>query len=546
MRCIRLTAQHPARILCLLLAALASVPLAASSSQVEPGPSPRTASLLVSVCDSQKRPVANASLELQVPGKTQVRPAHTDAHGHHRYTVLQPGRYMLLAHLTGYEARSFGPLTLRAGERRRITLTLLAQSASTPASASLSFFDQPQFTIAGVADPTRLGAHGSNAAAGAKDELTREVVSLGGRPSAPPAPSSASAEVLRQRADRNPADFEANRRAGKLLLDLGRPRDALAYLRRASHLQPADYENNYELALAYAHSGQYTQARAALQALLTTRDSAAAHHLLGDVEEGAGHAMDAAREYERAARLDPSETNVFDWGAELLLHGAAQPASEVLNEGRRRYPASVRMLLGAGVGWFSQGDYDRAARYFCQASDLQPGDRQPYVFLGAIQEFAHAGAACMPERLARFVRLRPQDAQANYYYALSLWKQSESGADSSNLPRVTELLQKAARLDPGFAPAPLQLGIIYAGQKQYPQAISSYEQAIAADPRLPDAHYRLAQVWRQTGDEAKARAELQLYQELEKEQGQKAEREGNRMQQFVYTLRGAAAASQAR
>lgn len=542
MRCARLTAEHHSRILCLVLAALASVHLVALSSQAEPRPSPRPATLLVHICDSQKRPLANASLELQLPGQTQAHPAHTDAHGQYRYTVLRPGRYMLIAHLPGYEARSFGPLMLKAGERKQLTLTLVAQAAS----PQLSFFDEPQFTIAGVADPTRLGAHGSNAAAGAKDELTRKVVSLGGPPAASPARPSASADELRDKADRNPADFEANRTAGKGLLELGRPREALAYLQRAARLQPADYENNYELALAYARSAQYGQARATLQALLATRDSAAAHHLLGDVEEGAGHAVDAAREYERAVRLDPSESNIFDWGAELLLHGATQPALEVFNQGQRHYPNSARMLLGIGVGWFSQGDYDRAARYFCQASDLQPEDREPYLFLGKIQEVEPAGAVCMPERLARFVRLRPQDAQANYYYALSLWKQSQSGADSSNLPRVTELLQKAARLDRGFALAPLQLGIIYAGQKQYPQAISSYEQAIAADPRLPDAHYRLAQVWRQTGDEAKARAELQLYQKLEKEQGRKSELEGNRMQQFVYTLRGAAAASQAR
>ena len=54
----------------------------------------------------------------------------------------------------------------------------------------------------------------------------------------------------------------------------------------------------------------------------------------------------AVREYQRAVELDANEPNLFDWGAELLVHRAVEPAIEVFTKGNRLYPQSSRMLLG--------------------------------------------------------------------------------------------------------------------------------------------------------------------------------------------------------
>lgn len=500
----------------------------------------------MSVHDSAGKPLAGAAVYLQFKGETQGQSLPTDAQGQCRFTALHPGSYSLRAQLAGYPDASYGPFAVQAGEHQKnITLTFPPPAASQKSAASLPFFDQPQFTIAGVTDPTNLGGHGSNATAPAKDELTREVVSLGGASSSSAAPSSATEPSLRQVLQRHPDDFDANHRLGKLLLGQGRARQALPYLRRASRLNPADYQNNYQLALAYTGAGQYDDARATLQPLLAAHDSAGLHHLLGDVEEKSGQPLAAAREYERAAQLAPSEANLFDWGAELLLHRAPEPALEVFNQGHHLFPNSVRMLLGIGAARFAQGSFDQAARYFCQASDLDPANPQPYLFLGQLQEAESTPAAGIASRLARFARLRPDDAQANYYYALSLWKGTQARGHPANLAQVSALLQNATRLDPAFAAAYLQLGVLYAGEKRYPEAISSYERAIAADPRLPDAHYRLAQAYMRAGDQPKARAELQLYDQLTREQARRSDRERSHIQQFVYTLRTPAAPTSA-
>ena len=38
------------------------------------------------------------------------------------------------------------------------------------------------------------------------------------------------------------------------------------------------------------------------------------------MEEKDGKFVAAANEYETAAHMDPSESNLFDWGSELLIH----------------------------------------------------------------------------------------------------------------------------------------------------------------------------------------------------------------------------------
>lgn len=544
MPCFQVTAK-PFRF---LLIAVMGLALAGSSVSVvvagaQSAPSSIAATLRISVRDSQGHPLSHTTLKLESQGGTQKLVGHTDTHGQYRF-ALRPGSYTVRADLAGYASASFGPFAIHAGSLKTVNLTLSPAAASQDNSGSLQFFDEPQFTIAGVTDPTSLGAHGSNATAPAKADLTREVVSLSGPPAS--AKLQANEQTLRAAAERQPADFDANRRLGKLLLDSGQPREALPYLQRASQLKPADYQSSYDLALAYASAGEYEPARATLKPLLANYDHAELHHLLGDIEEKQGHSLDAAREYERAAKLEPSEADLFDWGAELLLHGAAEPAIQVFSEGNRRFPESVRTLLGLGVACFAQGDREQAARYLGQASDLDPANPRPYLFLGKIAEAESSPSPGIAERLERFAQLHPEDAQANYYYAVALWKESQSNSDAGKLAQASALLSKATQLAPSFAAAYLQLGILQAEQKKYPEAIASYKKAIAADPRLPDAHYRLAQACMRTGDQRKARAEMQLYNQMAKEKAQEAERERSHMQQFVYTLRSQTPASQPR
>jgi tetratricopeptide (TPR) repeat protein len=494
------------------------------------------------VRDARGLPVPGATVFLRSEDGTQALTVRTTTDGSYVFSAVPLGSYTLRAEMAGYRVATLGSVALAEKQEKRIDLKLeLASPASSPNPPE--FFDEPRFAVAGVTDTTSLGGHGSDAVMRTRNALAKETAALGkpsaaGSQSSPPLSSLPSTEqTLREAADREPGSFDANRRIGTLLLGEDKAREALPYLERASQLDSGDYDNAYELALVRSALGDYERARTCAQALLARQDKAELHHLLADIEEKTSKPLEAVHEYQRAAELDPSESNLFDWGTELLLHHAPEPAIEVFSEGNRLFPRSLRMLVSLGVAWYAHGSYEEAARRLCEAADLSPADPVPYLFLGKIQRAESTPSDAVVEKLAQFARLHPENAMANYYYAVSLWKRRTAPDDNAELPQVRSLLQNAVRLDPKLGVGYLQMGILQAERNDLPGAISAYLQAIAASPRLEEAHYRLAQAYRRNGEKSKAQAELQLYNEIAKSAAGEIERERHDIKQFVYTLR---------
>jgi tetratricopeptide (TPR) repeat protein len=460
---------------------------------------------------------------------------HTNVQGSYTFTLLPGGVYSLQAVKDGYAAAEVSAVFLRPRESKIIDLTLAPLSQGSATSAP-QFFDQPQFTVAGVTDTTTLGGHGSDTIARTRNSLAKDTVSLA-ETAARPSPDAAREKSLRELAKSQPDDFGVNRQLGQLLIAGGRAREAIPFLERAAAKDPANYENAYDLALANAEAGNYASARDEAKKLLATHDQADLHHLLGDVDEKLGDSLEAVRQYQRAAELDPSESHLFDWGAELLFHHAPEPAMEVFSKGNRRFPGSSRMLLGLGAASFARGDYDEAVQRICRASDLNPNDSVPYQFLGKIQEAENQSNPDLVEKLHRYVILQPNSADANYYYALGLWKLRNAAHGKGSITEVESVLKTALQINPQHAAAALQLGIVHSEHGSNKEAISDYRRALDADPGMEEAHYRLAQAYRQIGNSEKAKEELRLYGQLTKESEQKQDRERHEIKQFVYTLR---------
>ena len=505
----------------------------------------RASTLRGVVLDSQGKPAVSAIVHLQPANGAQDLTARTDERGLYSFVSLHKGVYALRAEMSGFADATVQSIFIRQTEAKEIDLTLgPAQTALKPKSSSPEFFDQPQFTVSGVTDTTSLGGHGSDTVTRARDTVAKQTASLGTVPTAAQLPSRAASEaVLRGKVERDPRDFKANCELGEFLISSGRARDALEYLDYAVELEPANYESAYDLALANAEAGNYSRARDGIQTLLVHYDKAEPHHLLAEVQEKLGNPLEAVHEYESAAALDPSEPYFFDWGSELLLHHAPEPAIDVFTQGNHLFPHSARMLIGLGAAWFVSGSYDQAVARICEASDLNAQDLVPYLFLGKIQSAQASAPEVLVAKLHQFVILQPENADANYYYAVALWKQRRSSSDASAIAQVESFLNKAVRLDSNYASAYLLLGVVHSGQGDFPRAISEYQHAIQADAQIQDlvaleeAHYRLSQAYRRIGQEDKAEAELRLYDQAAKESSQQAERERHEILQFVYTLR---------
>src|SRR4051812_37366903 len=89
---------------------------------------------------------------------------------------------------------------------------------------------------------------------------------------------------LKQRVRLDPGSFEANHRLGEFYAHGGNLRAAVRYLGNAYRIDPVNYDNGYNLALALLESGDADESRRVILALLNREDKSELHNLLGDVE----------------------------------------------------------------------------------------------------------------------------------------------------------------------------------------------------------------------------------------------------------------------
>jgi tetratricopeptide (TPR) repeat protein len=413
------------------------------------------------VCDSQSAPLKDANVTLESVDHAHKFVTHSDAQGHYSFMNVPFGDYILQSSKTGYVESKDGPFAVRVQEPKIVDVHLSKEDSAKGVKDAFpqgQFSDEPKFQVAGIADPTNYGGHGSDAVRRTREALARNTSSLNKEASTHPGRDSAS-----------------------------------------------------------------------------TGDTAGMHRRKGDAAESKGHSLEAVREYQLAAELQPSEPNLFAWGAELLLHRAFEPATEIFEKGQRLFPNSVRIAVGLSIATYDEGATQRGEQMLLRACDINPADSAPYLFMGQLQEAERIELPGWTEKLHRFSLLDPGNPMAHYYYAVALRKQSSESEDNFVIEAE---LKKAIALDPRLGSAYLQLGILYAAKKDNPAAIAAFEKAIE-NLSLPDeAHYRLAQIYRQTGEMDKARKEIALYNQISQQKTRKEEVQRHAIQQFVYTLRG--------
>ena len=363
--------------------------------------------------------------------------------------------------------------------------------------------------------------------AAARTNLATNLIKMGKREGA--------GEQLRKAVALEPKSYDANHNLGELYVSLGKLSEAIPPLKTAQQINASAYDNGYDLALAYLLTGQRDLARQEVQSLLQIKNSAELHNLLGEIEEKDGKYVAAANEFETAAHQDPSESNLFDWASELLMHRTLEPAIQVFRESAERYPDSPRIAIGLGIALYSRGNYDDAIKSLIRAADLKPSDPRTYFFLSKAYDSSPTQADQVIERFRRFSEQQPNNAQANYYYAMSLWKGKRAQDPTLDLHQIESLLQKAVQLDPKLSDAHLQLGNLYSDQAKYAESIPEYVKALETKSDIADAHYRLGQAYVHTGQKEKAQEQLQIYQQLRAQHLADLDKQIADIRQFVYS-----------
>jgi len=486
------------------------------------------------------KPVDDASVKLEAPGQHPFE-TRTNAAGTFAFSDLPAGGYTLSAEKSGLRTRKTIAVAVSEGVRKNIDLILAPagdESSSSAPAPTMSFSDQPNFTVAGVTDWTAVGGHGSDSILRTSEDLAKETLALKAQGAIHGTPNDsdkndAAESKLRAALAEAPGSFAANHQLGEFYLRSERYRESLPLLQAAYQIDPANDGNERDLALAYEQTGDPKQARVHIQNLLKRGNDADLHRMAGQLDEKLGNPLAAVKEYQQAVSLDPSEQNYFAWGSELLLHRAVWQAAAVFRNGVKAHPKSPRLLTALGTALFAGAVYDEAARSLCDASDLDPANPEPYIFMGKVEMATPTPLPCVEAKLALFAQENPDNSLANYLYAMAISKRQELSANKPATQQVENLLSKAVSLDPKCFDGYLQLGILAASQHDYEKATQLYRKAIEANPQSGEAHYRLGVAYDRLGQRQKAQQEFQLHDEIEKRQAAAIERERREIKQFV-------------
>ena len=212
---------------------------------------------------------------------------------------------------------------------------------------------------------------------------------------------------------------------------------------------------------------------------------------------------------------------------------------DVFAHGNRLFPRSVRMLIGLGAAWFARGSYDQAVQRICEASDLNPSDPVPYLFLGKMQVGAIRTFGEDRREVAPFRHASNRTTPRRTITTQSVCGSVRKGAqDTASAAQVESLLEATRSVSIRSSLLP-----IFSWEYSTPsREIMREPFPTTSKPSRRIRKWRRRTIgWRRpTGrpeKPPKRQAELQIYDRIAEESAQKAERERHEIRQFVYTLR---------
>lgn len=216
----------------------------------------------------------------------------------------------------------------------------------------------------------------------------------------------------------NPNDIESVQLHGLTLYRLGRPSDAIPYLKRVRQWMPnADADANHVLGLCYLNSQQYDEARktfaeqygvpgdsgaaylflgsmfmqsnlpelarnAAMQALKAQPKLPLAHFMIGEVDLFKSDMNDALQEFEQERAINPAYPATYDRLGDVYIHlGKYQPAQEALTKALSLDTSSTGPFILMGKVLMLRGDAKTASMYLRHAARMDPNNYMTHALL---------------------------------------------------------------------------------------------------------------------------------------------------------------------
>lgn len=263
-------------------------------------------------------------------------------------------------------------------------------------------------------------------------------------------------------------------------------------------LDPASWQNQYNLALARVKARQTKQALPLLDTLVTEHGSDA--DLLASVAstyESAGEPTLALDAYEKAITADPANADRYLDCTRLLIDlDRYDEAKELVQRGIPLVPDDYPLTIRLGAIEMMHGNREQARGAYQEAIAEHPGLALGYVALA--QTYMKEGKDDEALKILIDGRAKvPQDFALEYVFGLTSFQLGQHG-------QALEALQNARDLEPTVVEPHFQLGLLHMQMQQWTRAQEEFEQVLRLDPQNSATYYQLSRTYQRLGKTEKA------------------------------------------
>lgn len=242
---------------------------------------------------------------------------------------------------------------------------------------------------------------------------------------------------------RNPASWMAHNNLASVLVDVGRPAEAIPHFEQALKLRPEYPEAENNLGDALTRLGRPAEAVPHLERALALKPAyAGAHNNLGAAFMALGRTNDGIAHFNEAVRLAPRDAiSRFNLGLALASSGKPSEAITHFTAAVRLQPSYAQAELNWAIALTLTERFPEAVPHYQTALRLTPDD--PNAHYSFARALARAGR--YDEAISQFeqaLQLAPDFADAHFNLALTL-RQTGRTQDA------TQHLAEARRLRPG-------------------------------------------------------------------------------------------------
>jgi tetratricopeptide (TPR) repeat protein len=217
-------------------------------------------------------------------------------------------------------------------------------------------------------------------------------------------------------------------------------------------------------------------------------------------------------------------------GVEFLRHWTFDAAATEFEAASIKFPESKRIRLGLGAALFGDAQYAKAIPVFADLLVTDPDNAMYAEMLGFSCNAPMETISPQCAALVTYTQAHPADAKAATYAATFLRAQKE---DARNLTLAQKLLVQAIAADPKLPEAQFQMGVVLQDSSNWKGSIPYLERAVELKPDFAQAHYRLARAYWRAGRKQDGQAQMDLQKQFAQQEKEDLDRRLRQITRFA-------------